>query len=156
MISLVCQSLRENNHWQHAYKCRKLRHVSGGGESSENFFRIGVCWLTNLTVITCSNIICDCCSNSPFILKYLQEKVIRKQDLARSPYCHANRLCSPVVSSRKCGNIIFPARQQSNWLCSAFFSFSTCFVLIFRLLDLQFLSLLIARRKKQAASFHNC
>lgn len=95
----------------------------GGGSELWKLFRIGVCWLTSLTVIACSNIICECCSYSPFILKYPQEKVIRKQVLAWSPHCHANGLCSPVVSSRKCGNIIFPARQQSNWLCSAFFFF---------------------------------
>lgn len=92
----------------------------GGGLKT---FHIRVCWLTNFTVITSNHVICKSCQYSPFILKYLQEKVIRKQDLAHSPSCHANRLCSPVYSSRKCGNIIFPARQQSNWLCFALFFF---------------------------------
>lgn len=67
------------------------------------------------TVSTHSNVICKCGPEITltFILKYLSEKVMGKQDLAGSPCSHANRLYSQVVPWRKCGNIILPARQQS-------------------------------------------
>lgn len=107
------------------------------------------------TVNTHSNVICKCCPeiSLPFILKYLSEKVMGKQDLAGSPCSHANRLYSPVVPWRKFGNIILPARQQSTVLLIVsrffFFSFSSCFVLFFLSLDLQFLVLLVAGEKQQ-------
>lgn len=65
-------------------------------------------------VSTHSNVICKCGPEITltFILKYLSEKVMGKQDLAGSPCSHANRLYSPVVPWRKCRNIILPARQQ--------------------------------------------